>query len=48
VAFAASRSQSFFVISSAAAKRTIVDPAKHARSIQKKAAADLCPFRQHL
>jgi bifunctional DNase/RNase len=35
VAFAASRSQSFFVISSAAAKRTIVDPAEHARSIQK-------------
>jgi hypothetical protein len=43
VAFAASRSQSFFVISSAAAKRTIVDPAKHARSIQKKPTADLWP-----
>src|SRR5438094_327870 len=32
----ASKSQSFFVISSAAARRTIIDPAKHARSIQKK------------
>src|SRR5438309_942049 len=41
----ASRSQSFFVISSAAAKRTIVDPAKHARSIQKKPTADLWPVR---
>jgi bifunctional DNase/RNase len=44
VAFAASRSQSFFVISSAA-ERTIVDPAKHARSIQKKPTADLWPVR---
>ena len=46
MAFAASRSQSFFVISSAAAKRTIVDPAEHARSIQKKPAANLWPFRR--
>src|SRR5438874_3463721 len=46
MAFAASRSQSFFVISSAAAKQTIVDPAEHARSIQKKPAADLWSFRR--